>query len=288
MIKLTLNELYSFHDKMILDNYDEKDIEVVNQLIVEKEKELLESGFTSATGGPAGSFSSGTVGYGSTGVNMRSNVGPVPDQSTGFPGSIGGQNWMDSKSRDGNINIPYNPAGKNRVFQKMKDPMGKGHGAMTGKKSREKKLDLKALKDIFAKNKKSNNTMGQTEKPKKVMNFDDFAKGETTKITKVKEGQAYKSTKGIKDKTIGKEGLKLTDRKESFRNQIESLLKSHKSLEVKRVGNDFEVHKDSKMILQIMFRDGYIGLKKSDAKFTDEFDYNQLGKIKSKINEIVK
>ena len=37
-----------------------------------------------------------------------------------------------------------------------------------------------------------------------------------------------------------------------------------------------------------MLRDDYIGVKKKGAKFTDEFDYTELGKIKSKINDIVK
>jgi hypothetical protein len=287
MKNLSLKQLYDFHDKMISENYSENDIEIVNKLIVEKESELLE--FTSATGGPAGALGSSNVGYGSTGIGMRTSVGPVPDQRPGFPGAIGGIDWMSSTSDDGNINVPYNPSGKNRMFQKIKDPMGKGHGARTGKKSRVKPLDLKALKNIFAKNKKSNtNTMGQSEKPKKVMNFDDFAKGEMTKVTKVKEGQAYKSTKGPKDKTVGKDGLKLTDKKESFRNKIESLLKSHRGLDIKRVGNDFEVSKDGDMLLQVMFRDTYVGIKKSGAKFTDEFEYDELGKIKSKINEIVK
>ena len=41
-------------------------------------------------------------------------------------------------------------------------------------------------------------------------------------------------------------------------------------------------------ILQVMFRQDYIGLKKTGAKFTDEFKYDELGKIKSKIGEIVK
>ena len=221
MVNLTLEQLYDFHEKMIFEKYSEKDIETVNQLIVERESKLLEGGMTSATGGLDMS-----AGGGSIGVGIRSTVGPVPAQNQGFPGTSGGQNWTDSKSGDGNINVPYNPSGKNRTFQKMKDPMGKGHGARTGKKSRVKPLDLKALRNIFAKNKKSNtNTMGQSEKPKKVMNFDDFAKGEVNKITKVKEGKAYKSTKGPKDKTVGKGGLKLTDKKEAFRGKIENLLK---------------------------------------------------------------
>jgi len=286
MNNLSLEQLYDFHEKMILEKYSESDIEIVNQLIVEKESEILE--FTSATGGPSGAIGSSNVGYGSTGIGMRTSVGPVPDQRPGFPGAIGGTDWMSSTSDDGNINVPYNPSGKNRMFQKMKSPMGKGHGARTGKKSRVKPLDLKSLKDIFAKNKKGKtDTMGQSEKPKKVMNFNDFAKGEINTITKVKEGQAYKSSKGPKDKTVGKDGLKLTDKKEAFRTQVENLLKSHKGLSIDRIGNDFEVSKDD-ITIQIMFRDSYVGIKKSGVKFADEFNYTELGKIKSKLNDILK
>ena len=88
--------------------------------------------------------------------------------------------------------------------------MGKGHGAMTGKKSRVKPLDLKALRDVL-KNKNKQTDM----KPRtgKVMNFDDFQKGEITNVTKVKEGKTHKSSKP--DKKVGKEGLRLTDKKEN-------------------------------------------------------------------------
>jgi hypothetical protein len=272
---------------MIKENYSPIDIEVINSLIVEKESEILE--FTSATGGPSGSIGSSNIGYGSTGVGMRTSVGPVPSQQPGFPGEARGTSWMDSNDGDGDIKIPYNPSGKNRTFQKIASPMGKGHGARTGKKSRVKPLDMKALKNMFAnKQKGNNNTMGQSKKPKKVMNFDDFAKGEMTKITKVKEGKAYNSTKSPKDKTIGKEGVNLTHKKDAFRTEIQNLLKSHKSVDFKRIGNDFEVTKDGDMILQIMFRDTYLGVKKTGSKFTDEFKYTELGKIKSKINDAIK
>jgi hypothetical protein len=37
-----------------------------------------------------------------------------------------------------------------------------------------------------------------------------------------------------------------------------------------------------------MFRDEYVGIKKQGVKFTDEFGYNELGKIKSKLSDIIK
>jgi len=61
--------------------------------------------------------------------------------------------------------------------------MGNNHGPRTGKKSREKKLDLKALKSVFAK--RQDFTAGQTKNgEKKVMNFDDFQKTDVNTIKK--------------------------------------------------------------------------------------------------------
>jgi hypothetical protein len=37
-----------------------------------------------------------------------------------------------------------------------------------------------------------------------------------------------------------------------------------------------------------MFRDDYVGVKKQGVKFTDEFEYTEFGKIKSKLTEIIK
>lgn len=280
---LNLKELYKFYKKLISENYSQSDIDLVCEMIAEKEGLLLETS-TSATGGPSGSLGAGMVGYGSQGTSL--GVGPVPSSNPlRTSGGLNG-NWVDGK-KGSDISVPYNPGGSDRMFQKVPSPMGKNHGAKTGKKSRVKPLDLKALKNIFAK-KQQDKTMGQSEKPKKVMNFDDFAKGELNTVTKLKEGKAYKATKSPTDKKVGKEGLNLTNRKETFRSKVQNLLNSHKGLEVKRVGDDFEVSKDGDTILQVMFRQEYIGLKKTGAKFTDEFKYDELGKIKSKIGEIVK
>ena len=61
--------------------------------------------------------------------------------------------------------------------------MGNNHGPRTGKKSREKKLDLKALKNVFAK--RQDFTAGQAKNgEKKVMSFDDFQKNDVNTIKK--------------------------------------------------------------------------------------------------------
>jgi hypothetical protein len=57
---------------------------------------------------------------------------------------------------------------------------------------------------------------------------------------------------------------------------------------IKQVGNDLSVNKGEDHIIQIMFRDDYVGIKKSGTKFVDEFNYNELGKIKSEITNILK
>jgi hypothetical protein len=124
---------------------------------------------TTATGGPAVSSGMGAV---------------VSAQPSGLAGQTIGQNWASNGGVDGSgdIGVPYNPSGSNRVFQKL--PMGKGHGPRTGKKSREKKLDMKALKAAFDKR-------GSFNKPKdkkgSIMNFDDFAKKDINTIKKFSE-----------------------------------------------------------------------------------------------------
>ena len=125
---------------------------------------------TSATGGPAGSVG----GMGAV----------VNAQPSGLAGQTIGTNWASGggMAGSGDISVPYNPSGANRMQQKI-PVMGSNHGPRTGKKSREKKLDLKALKSAFAKRKDF--TAGQTKNgEKKVMSFDDFKKDDVNIIKK--------------------------------------------------------------------------------------------------------
>lgn len=118
---------------------------------------------TSATGGPS--------------VGGMGDV--VNAQPSGLAGQTIGISWASGggKAGSGDVSIPYNPSGSNRVFQKLPvAAMGVEHGAMTGKKSRVKRLSRNAIKDIFAK--RQDFTAGQG----KVMNFQDFLKGDTTKV----------------------------------------------------------------------------------------------------------
>lgn len=77
------------------------------------------------------------------------------------------------------------------------------------------------------------------------------------------------------------------DKKHEFRTKIKNHVKSV-GQKTNQVGNDLEVICDDKVIAQIMFRDDYVGVKKSGAKFADEFKYSELGDIKKSIGNIIK
>ena len=171
MENLSLLELYQMKWRMIKENLkdDELMIEILST-IQNKETKLLED--TSATGGPS---------IGGMGAVVSS-------QPSGLAGATIGTNWASGGGTEGSgdVSIPYNPSGVNRVFQKL--PMGKDHGPRTGKKSRTKKLDIKALKDIFAK--RQDFTAGEAEREQgvkgkgKVMSFNNFLKNDFNTIKK--------------------------------------------------------------------------------------------------------
>ena len=165
MNKLPLIELYLIKNRLIKEGM--QDDPLMNDILIainEKEQMILED--TSATGGPS------VGGMGAV----------VSAQPSSMAGSTVTPSWASGggTTGSGDVSVPYNPSGTNRVFQKI-PVMGKGHGAQTGKKSRVKKLDMKALKDVFAK--KQDYTKDGTRKPK-VISFDDFVKSDITKVKK--------------------------------------------------------------------------------------------------------
>lgn len=89
------------------------------------------------------------------------------------------------------------------------------------------------------------------------------------------EGRTMRSSKSG-DNDVKKYGFK-----ESIENLIKSLEFSYIT-----VGDDLEVKKDE-IVIQIMFRDDYISIKKSTNKFGKEFTYKQLGKVKKELKEIL-
>jgi hypothetical protein len=120
-----------------------------------------------------------------TGGLSVGSAGDVSAQPSGLAGSTIGTNWASGGGTEGGyLSVPYNPSGSNRVFQKLPAPMGKEHGPRTGKKSRQKRLDLKALKAAFAKRQDYTAGEGEVKKDKKVLDFNDFMKNDFNTIKK--------------------------------------------------------------------------------------------------------
>jgi hypothetical protein len=168
MKEMSLYQLYSIKEKMEQENdSNSKNYIKLCEEISNIEK-IMEN--TSATGGPGGSVG----GMGAV----------VSAQPSGLAGQTIGTSWASGGGTvgSGDISVPYNPGGSNRMQQKI-PVMGSNHGPRTGKKSREKKLDIKALKDVFAR--RQDFTGGQTRSgEKKVMSFDNFKKDDVNKIKK--------------------------------------------------------------------------------------------------------
>lgn len=142
-------------------------LEDVKIAIEEKERLLFED--TSATGGPS-------VG----GMNAV-----VSAQPSGLAGATIGTNWASGGGTEGSgdISVPYNPSGANRVFQQMASKeMGMEHGPRTGKKSRKKRISMKSLKDIFTKRQDFMAGQEEVKSPGKVMNFDNYVKNDFQRI----------------------------------------------------------------------------------------------------------
>lgn len=265
-MNIILEDLYKYYETLISENKSIKEIEKVNKLIVEKEVELLEN--TSAASGAGGST-------GTANVTTAGMGGVVSSQPSSMPGSLNGPNWISGggKEGSGDIAVPYNPSGGNRAFQKV--PMGKGHGAQTGKKSRKKRLNMKTLQDIFKKGKAEGGS-------RKVLSFKDYDKNKINTVTKVEEGKAFKASKTPYEKKPWD-----NNNKETFRKKVEDHVKSQGG-SVKLVGNDFELFISKEKIGQVMFRNEYIGIKKQGDKFINEFTYKQLGEIKKELTSIIK
>ena len=97
------------------------------------------------------------------------------------------------------------------------------------------------------------------------------------------EGVAEKSVRTKDKKTEVK-----ADKKDSFRKKIKDVIESNKDCKTKQVGDDLEVHCCDEHIAQVMLRADYVGVKKIGNKFTKEFGYEELGKIKAEISSIIK
>lgn len=192
--KLSLEELVELRTKMILEK---SDLRTINQIILEKEIEYSESLIfnedVSATGGPAGAVSgggavsSGGVGMANAGIAGMGSFQAA--QPSSYAGTTTGAAFAQGggTTGSGDIGVPFNAGGGVKMFQKIPaKEMGTNHGPRTGKKSRQKKLNLKTIKNLFAQRQDFTANQGGVPKTKKVMNFDDFQKDDLTKVTKVK------------------------------------------------------------------------------------------------------
>ena len=109
----------------------------------------------------------------------------VSAQPSALAGATIGTNWSSSGGTEGSgdISAQYNPGGLDHKLQ-QKIPMSKGHGPRTGKKSREKKLDLKEIKNVLSKRQDYTKGSSKASDEKKIMSFDDFEKSEINRVKK--------------------------------------------------------------------------------------------------------
>ena len=132
-MEMSLYKLHIIKEKMEQENLsNSSNYSSLCEKIINMELALED---TSATGGPAGSVG----GMGAV----------VNAQPSGLAGQTIGTSWASGggMAGSGDISVPYNPSGANRMQQKI-PVMGSNHGARTGKKSREKKfLNLLLLKE---------------------------------------------------------------------------------------------------------------------------------------------
>ena len=173
-MSLSLYQLYLIKEKMQEENLtQDENYKSLCERISNIESLLEDGGGTSATGGPS---------VGGMGAVVNA-------QPSGLAGQTIGTNWASNGGTvgSGDVSVPYNPSGANRVFQKIPAPgfeMGKDHGPRTGKKSRTKRLDMKTLKNIFAKKQDYTAGQGDVKKEPKVMSFDNFLKNDVNTVKK--------------------------------------------------------------------------------------------------------
>lgn len=181
-----MQRLASDRHRMMTEGRDVSEINrTIRRLEADYGRYLAED--TSATGGPAGAVAGSSVG--SSGVAMANasiaGMGAVVSpQASSLAGSTMGPSFAagGGKAGSGDVSFPFPVGGRNPMYQKAE--MGKSHGAMTGKKSRKKRLGMKQLRDILSR--KQDYTAGAERKLPKVMNWQDFHKSEMDRVKKVK------------------------------------------------------------------------------------------------------
>ena len=74
---------------------------------------------------------------------------------------------------------------------------------------------------------------------------------------------------------------------DAMRTKVSGIIGS-KGCTTKKIGSDLEIFCKGKHIGNVLFRGDFMGLKEEGKKFTDKFGYNELGKLKQKIQELIK
>ena len=98
----------------------------------------------------------------------------------------------------------------------------------------------------------------------------------------IEEGQTFKATK----KPFEKKPYD-PDKKVEFRKKLKDHIKS-KGMEMRQNGDDLEVMFNHDILIQVMFRESYIGVRGKSDKFVTKFEYSELGKVKSMISDLIK
>ena len=101
-------------------------------------------------------------------------------------------------------------------------------------------------------------------------------------LKRFNEGATEKAAKR-KDKKLDINPDKMDSMRKKVKDHVES-----QDCETKQVGDDLEIHLDNKHIAQVMFRKDYIGVKKVGNKFPKELGYDELGKVKTELTNIIK
>jgi hypothetical protein len=259
---MRLEKLYEKYWMMIENNYPRTEINKVMRQILNEE-----------TSAGVGSGDVGSIGVAYANSSTAGMGGISTPQPSAFPGALNGVDWISGggKEGSGDVAVPYNPGGANRVFHKVPGVRKvTNHGSNNRKGKKEKDKDK--LKQ-FTKNIKKPMKTG------KILNFSDFDKDQLNKVTKVKEGKTFTAARKANPKKDWD-----VDKKDELRRRIESHIKSL-GLDYKKVGNDLEINHDD-VKYNVMFRNSYIGFKKEGNKFTKEFEYTELGNIKKEISKI--
>lgn len=101
-------------------------------------------------------------------------------------------------------------------------------------------------------------------------------------LKRFNEGATEKAAKR-KDKNLEINPDKMDQMRKKVKDHVIS-----QGCETRRTGDDFEVHLNDEHIAQVMFRKDYIGVKKVGNKFPKELGYDELGKVKTELSDIIK